>query len=90
MGHGLVSLRRAQNRVFKVYVDSWKFFKPNYFLARPISLLARGEFCVVPLSLMDKLTARDNYNAYGLRNIFLKVQKVIRYLMKLLMRLIKI
>lgn len=47
VGHGLVSLSRVQNQVFKFFIDSWKQFKINYFLPKPLSHLAHEESCIV-------------------------------------------
>lgn len=48
VGHMFVSLRRVQNSLFKVYINTWKNFKSNYFLTKPLTLLAHVELCVVP------------------------------------------
>src|SRR4051812_8402431 len=47
VGYRLVSLRLSKNHVFKVYIDSWKKFKPNYFLAKPLSSFVHEEFCFI-------------------------------------------
>lgn len=48
LGHGLVSLRQDDDKIFYAYIESYKKFKPDYFLANPISPVAHEEFCVVP------------------------------------------
>lgn len=41
VSHILVSLLCAKNQVFKAYIDNWKYFKLDYFLANNLSSLAR-------------------------------------------------
>lgn len=74
VGHGLVSLRRSRKWIFKVYIGSWKDFKTDYFLNKPISLLAHEELiCVISPLLRGKLSVRIRGGNFGTRTISPKV-----------------
>lgn len=91
VGHMFVFLRRAQNQISRVYVDSWKYFKPNYFLAKLLSPLTHEEFWFVsPNSCQEKWLHGSTTMILVSENIFPNVPKVIGSLMKLLVSLIKI
>lgn len=52
--YDLVSLRRADNKVFRSYTERWKKFKTDY-LTTPIYPLAYAEFCVVSTPFQRRL-----------------------------------
>lgn len=63
VGYNLVSLCQANNKVFRIYKESWKKFKIDYFLATHISPHAHTKFYVVliPSSVSSYIpTRRDD------------------------------
>lgn len=90
IGHGLVSLSRIQNRVFKLYINSLKKFKFDYFLATLLTLPNHDEFCVISSTPSSLPTAQRSINNFGLWNTSLNVPRVIGAHMMPLMPLIRI